>query len=379
MPDRPSRPQARHFGPALVVLASLGIAEAAPPAGKPFFIHIEALAPTSVGLNGFIVGGDFIEGGAFQWMPTSGVTLVGGGLGTGYISRDGKAMAGTVIDQNKIQQAAKWEGGRSWRALGPLVPNAVPCELTSSYATGTSGDGRVIVGAGYYGTNPANTCDFFSAYRWEESTGYVLMPTLTGDYTRAHAVSADGRVVVGIDAAFSGFWRGAKWVDGKEEIIQGPAGPLSGAWAVNHDGTVIAGTGCTVDRPDQPPSAWSWTAAGGVKCHTAEPPPWVRWARGNNYNTYINAVSDDGRVLGGNIQFNVAVGDEESVIWFDGEPVYLRDYLRDHGYPDAFKDQLNSGKITAVSADGRVLVGHNGGLAAPNRWGFIVILPELAK
>ena len=33
------------------------------------------------------------------------------GPGTGYISRDGKAMAGTVIDQNQIQQAAKWEGG----------------------------------------------------------------------------------------------------------------------------------------------------------------------------------------------------------------------------------------------------------------------------
>ena len=52
----------------------------------------------------------------------------------------------------------------------------------------------------------------------------MLMPTLTGDYTRAHAVSADGHVVVGIDAALTGFWRGVKWVDGKHEIIQGPAG-----------------------------------------------------------------------------------------------------------------------------------------------------------
>ena len=149
------------------------------------------------------------------------------------------------------------------------------------------------------------------------------------------------------------------------------------AWAVNRDGTVIGGSGCTVDLPNQPPSAWSWTAAGGVKCHTAEPPPWVRWVRGNNYNTYINAVSDDGRVLAGDIQFDTAQGEEESVIWFEGEPVYLRDICRDHGYPDAFKDQLNTGKITAVSADGRVLVGHNAGIAGPNRWGFIVILPGL--
>ena len=89
-------------------------------------------------------------------------------------------------------------------------------------------------------------------------------------------------------------------------------------------------------------------------------------------------MSDDGRVLAGNIQFDTAQGEEESVIWFDGEPVYLRDYLRANGYPDAFEDQLNTGKITAVSADGRVLVGHNAGLLrCPNRWGFIVILPEL--
>ena len=375
MPDRSLRAQARRFGPAVAMLASLGIAEAAPPAGKPVFIHIEALAPTSVGQNGFIVAGDFIEGGAFQWMPTSGVTLVGGLLGTGYISRDGKAMAGTVLDPNKIQHAARWEGGRSWRILGPLVPNAVPCQQTASFATGTSGDGRVIVGGGRYGTNPATACDFLSAFRWEESTGYVLMPSQDGDFTRANAVSADGRVVVGIDAAVTGPTRGVKWVDGTAELIKGPLGNVVTAGAVNRDGSVTAGAGCSPTLPNQPPNAWSWTVAGGVKCHTAEPPPWVRWVRGNNYNTYIYAVSDDGRVLAGDIQFDTAQGDEESVVWFDGEPVYLRDYLRDHGYPDAFKDQLNTGKITAVSADGRVLVGHNAGIAGPNRWGFIVILP----
>jgi uncharacterized membrane protein len=356
------------------------VAHAAPPAGKPVFIHIQGLAPNSIGLNGFIVGGDFTEGGAFQWMPTSGVTLLGGGLGTGFISRDGKAMAGTVIDLNRMQQAARWEGGRSWRTLGPLVPGAVPCESSLSFAMGTNGDGRVVVGGGYYGTNPADACGPFAAFRWEESTGFQLLPTQDGDYTRAHAVSADGHVVVGIDAALTGLWRGVKWVDGRHELIRGPAGPVVSAWAVNRDGSVIVGSGCTVDLPNQAPTAWSWTAAGGVKCHTAVPPPWVPWIFGNstNYNNYIRAVSDDGRVMGGDIEFDTAQGDEESVIWFDGEAVFLRDYLRSNGYPEAFEGHLNTGKITAVSSDGRVLAGHNGGtFGAANRWGFIVVLPEL--
>lgn len=364
------------FAPVLLVPAWLGIAEAAPPGGKPVFIHVQGLAPTSVGQNGFIVAGDFTEGGAFQWMPTSGVTLVGGG--SAYVSRDGKAMAGSTLDSNRKQQLAKWEGGRSWRLLGPLVLGGLPCDSSYGFAMGTNADGRVVVGGGSYSTNPEDPCKLFAAFRWEESTGYVLMPTQGGDYTRAHAVSADGRVIVGIDAALTGLWRGVKWTDGRHELIRGPIGEVVSAWAVNRDGTLIAGSGCTVDLPNQPPTAWSWTSAGGVKCHTAEPPLWVRWVRGFNYNNYVRAVSDDGRVMGGDIEFDIAAGEEESVIWFDGEPVYLRDYLRDRGYPDAFEGHANTGRITGVSPDGRVLVGHNGGpFGAINRYGFIVILPEL--
>jgi len=175
---------------------------------------------------------------------------------------------------------------------------------------------------------------------------------------------------------------GVKWVDGSKETILGPLGPVGFARAVNRDGTLIAGTACTPDLPNQLPNAFAWTAAGGVQCYPVEAPLWVPWVdrRNPHYNTYIYAVSDDGRVLGGDIQFDVAAGDEESVLWFDGEPVFLRDYLRDHGYPDAFKDHFNTGRITAVSPDGRTIVGHNGGVfGAVNRNGFILILPELGK
>jgi uncharacterized membrane protein len=359
-------------------LAWLGVAEAAPPSGKPVFIQVQGFAPTSVGLNGFIVAGDFTEGGAFHWMPTSGVTLIGGGQA--FISRDGRTIIGGLADANGVQQAAKWAGGTTWRMLGPLVPGALPCGFSQSFASATSADGRFVVGGGWYGTSAADACILFSAFRWDESTGYTLLGSLSGRSSRADAISADGRVIVGYEQATSGpvGINGAKWVDGREEIIRGPLGPVGYARAVNRDGTLIAGTACTPDLPNQPPNAFAWTAAGGTQCYPVEAPRWVRWVRGFNYNTYIYAVSDDGRVMGGAIHFDVAAGEEESVIWFDGEPVFLRDYLLDHGYPNAFEGHFNTGRVTAISPDGRTIVGHNGGpFGAINRYAFIVVLPEL--
>jgi hypothetical protein len=62
----------------------------------------------------------------------------------------------------------------------------------------------------------------------------------------------------------------------------------------------------------------------------------------------------------------------------DGELVFLRDYLHSHGYPGAFEGHFNTGRIIGISPDGRTIVGHNGGpFGSINRYGFIVILPEL--
>src|SRR5215470_13054371 len=142
-----NRSLARHAMATAAALAWLGTAKAAPPAGTPVFIQVQGLAPTSVGLNGFVTAGDFTEGGAFLWMPTSGVTLIGGS--SGVISRDGRTVVGALRDANKHDQPAIWAGGTSWRLLGPLVPNAVHCGGTLGFATATSGDGRVVVGGGY--------------------------------------------------------------------------------------------------------------------------------------------------------------------------------------------------------------------------------------
>ena len=196
----------------------------------------------------------------------------------------------------------------------------------------------------------------------------VDLGSLGGESTRANAVSADGRVVVGWEQHATGFRQAAKWVDGREELIR-PAGLLGEAHATNRDGSLIVGGGCNPERAVGPPTAWTWTQAAGVRCFPVRP----SWALDKPYNAFMLATSDDGRVIGGSLAFGL---DAESVVWFDGEPFFLRDYLRSHGVPDAFEGWVNTGFVSDVSPDGRTLVGYGAGPRTFQGW--MVVLPELS-
>ena len=347
---------------ALLVLALAGGAHAAPPTGTPLMIVLrpEALA-TSVGANGFVVGGTFFSGGGFHWMPTGGVTEIGG-LETVGVSRDGKTLVGTAFDPTgRTLQAARWTGGTNWRLLGSVGAQQ-PFDLNLSSAFGTNDDGRVVVGLAWDG------CAYARAFRWEESTGMVDLGSLSGDSTRANDVSGDGRVVVGWEEHATGFRQAAKWVDRREELIR-PGRLLGEARGTNRDGSLILGSGCEPERIVGPPAGWTWTQAEGIRCF---PVPTPSWALDLPYQALMLATSDDGRVIGGALSFGL---DSESVVWFDGEMFFLRDYLRSHGVPDAFAGWYNTGFVTDVSSDGRTLVGY--GIGPSTFQGWIVILPEL--
>jgi probable HAF family extracellular repeat protein len=351
--------------PGVVVLAWFGVAWASPPKGTPLLIPLrpEALAG-AVGANGFVVAGALYSGGAFHWMPTSGVTEIGGVEGTD-VSRDGKTIVGTARDASGFDEAAIWTGQRNWRLLGSVRPDARPCDALLSSADGTSGDGKVVVGLAWDG------CSYARAFRWEEATGLVDLGTLggEGDATRAMSVSADGRVVVGWQEAPDGVRQGAKWVETKEEVIQGPSGPVGEARAANRDGSLVVGMVCDLATNAVRPAGWTWSAGKGVTCLPVDRPSWMARVP---YSVLVQGTSDDGRVMGGSLAFGL---DAESVVWFDGQPYMLRDYLRDHGVPDAFAGWINTGFVTDVSADGRTLVGYGAGPIGFQ--GFVVVLPEL--
>jgi probable HAF family extracellular repeat protein len=339
------------FALSLVVLATPGAAQ-----DEPLFIQLEREALAyDLGANGFTVIGSTFDGEAFYWMPSSGVVRLGGTQGIA-VSRDGRTIVGDALDANGKENAAIWQGGTEWRLLGSFHPNALPCDHLLSGAYGASDDGRVIVGLGWDG------CRFARAFRWEESTGMVdLGSTVEGRSSRANNVSGDGRVVIGWQEDPFGFRQAARWVDGRQEILSGPNGILGEARGINSDGSIIVGGNC------QPATAmaWIWRADDGVTCY---PPPRPRTP---GFQVLMMATSEDGRVVGGAHSFGL---ESESILWIDGEPNYLKDYLRENGIPDAFEGWVNTGFITAVSSDGRVLAGYGAG---PRTFtGFVVILEE---
>jgi len=132
--------------------------------------------------------------------------------------------------------------------------------------------------------------------------------------------------VVGYQQTTATGRRGARWVDGREELFQGPIGPVGIAVAANFDGSIVTGAQCRFGDPvDQ--SAWMWTGDGGVQCLAA---PGRRQST-VAIVTRAAATSDDGRIIGGGQTEGSATERSEAVIWVDRAPAYLKDFLRANG------------------------------------------------
>ena len=354
---------------AALILASLLLAPtwSGEASDKPLLIELSQRSgalPSGVSASGAVVVGSLSGAGGFYWMPTTGDIFIGG-LGASNVSRDGRTIVGTVLE-SRVTQAAVWVRAAEWRALGSLRPGAAPCDTSLSGATDTSRDGRIVVGYGYDG------CTITHALRWEESGVVDLGSSVAGRPSIALGVSADGRVTVGSQTQATGFVQGAQWVDGRQELFLGPGGAVGAAEAASSDGSIVVGRICNPAAILGDPtyqSAWMWTRQDGTRCL---PAPRLRVSPGPPINVDANATSDDGRVIGG----EQGIGDDsEAIIWIDRVAFYLKDYLRANGVPDAFETWVNTGSITDISPDGRILVGK--GAAALGFRGYIVILGDL--
>ena len=351
-----------HFAIAFTIAALSAVR--AEGADKPLFVVLpEGTIPQALGGGGFTAAGNLYGlPTAFYWMPTIGAVPMGG-RAVAAVSADGRTFVGDALDSRRIENAAIWQGGQEWRVLGSFTPNAQPCDALLSSAYGASDDGKVIVGLAWDG------CKVARAFRWEQSTGMKdLGSTVSGESSRANGISGDGQVIIGWQENATGYRQGARWVNGVQDLFRGPAGYVGEAHGTNVNGTLVVGGGC---NPTEliVSSAWVWTATEGLRCY-----PYERSfnPRQVPFSTIMYVTSDDGRVIGGASTFGL---DSEALIWIDGVPRLLRDYMRENGVADAFEGWVNTGFITGISRDGRTLVGYGAG---PRTFtGYMILLPPL--
>ena len=140
------------------------------------------------------------------------------------------------------RRAFRWTVDGGMQDLGTLGGNY-------SYAYGVSADGSVVVG---WAVNAAGQ---WRAFRWTASGGMQDLGTLGGGWSEAYGVSANGAVVVGSAQNAAGQARAFRWTasGGMEDLnltyvyvlscSVTPGSVLIAAHAVSSDGRYIVGYG----------------------------------------------------------------------------------------------------------------------------------------
>lgn len=218
------------------------------------------MIPTSISDDGVIVvGTGFFQVPNLYYTESAGAVIIGDGCFNGLpaISGDGSTVLGCHVDVNGNENAARWLGGTSWLDLGSEA-GAVPCGTSLSGPYGVNGDGSLAVGLLWR----AQVCHA-NAGTWDLVNGgpaLVLPSVIDGPATRANAVNADGSVIVGWQDQLTGERTAAKWVDRVPELILTEGGDFNGeAHAVSSDGRAIVGEGYQFGN-----LAWIWREGKGL-------------------------------------------------------------------------------------------------------------------
>jgi uncharacterized membrane protein len=201
-----------------------------------------------------------------------------------------------------------------------------------------------------------------SGFRWQAETGAVSIGAKLNDVDVigpdnqlffANDLSADGSVIVGMNT-LSPFQLGeaARWTS-----ADGPVGlgflfnngevQFSTATGVSADGSIVVGTASIDSESNQLSEAFRWTKETGLV--PLDDPA-------NGGSTFASAISRDGSLIVGGVGFFPS--DSEPFVWTPGSGMQLLvDLLTDqYGIGDEIAG-WNLGRITALSRDGRYIVG----------------------
>ncbi|MGH9867425.1 MAG: hypothetical protein ACREAA_04570 [Candidatus Polarisedimenticolia bacterium] len=275
--------------------------------GAPRFIPIEH--PNSwfsdISRDGSVAVGGW-AGGLLRWTPDTGAQHIGGSpfSPSPGVSENGLTIVGEITREDGIDVAAVWQGGESWAPIGTL-PGSDSCDYNLISAWDASDSGSVV-GLQWLG------CTATTAYRSVIGSGVIEPLGFFGTGSRADAVSSDGSVVVGWDShPVTGQWRGARWDNGVESLVELPQAencdndPSSIFYQVSHVGAVsaVTGDGSSMVGECYPVprefdgfrycdcAAWRSTPQGGIESLGPLPYP--------DYSIIATDLSDDGNIVTG--------------------------------------------------------------------------------
>jgi probable HAF family extracellular repeat protein len=223
--------------------------------------------------NGTILGGNCwsstVGGQGCTWDATHNATSLGAGIYGMYstyvygMSSDGQILAGGAYGQTIGRVFAFRKTPSGFTDLGSLVPNG------EAVAADVSSDGSIVVG--YAATSGTSSEPFM----WTQGAGMVSLGMLTAgtnNYGTANAISADGSTVVGWTdyqyncggqcswrtdpRAFR--WTQATGIQALPQITQWTIGP-TWAHAVSADGSIVLGS----RNGNMGTDYWVWSAAHG--------------------------------------------------------------------------------------------------------------------
>ena len=182
------------------------------------------------------------------------------------ISPDGRFVVGhSKIAGDTANHSFLWTSSGGMLDIGSLAGE------TDSYAHAVSADGTVVVGeAG------------LRAFRWTASGGMTEIGPGGGVYTNARGVSWDGSIIVGESAGHAFHWATSTGLVALNPAETG----TSNAEAVSADGTVIVGSMTPLAGNE---SAFRWTSALGM----------VELGTLGGTFSEATAISADGRVVAG--------------------------------------------------------------------------------
>ena len=192
--------------------------------------------------------GNYGRGGpVFTWTAKTGVTIMPTVYTTGEkttISPNGEYISTNLLDVNSDNSlgAYRWDSKHGWLAVAPI--GSCGTDTTSNFAVANDGS---VLGLAY------NTCTDYHAFRWNPSSGSIILPSATTKLdgtpanSRVDEVSADGTVAVGWEEVWWGGWNAGLWTG----VSGGGATPhtitdvngdsVGEAFTVSGDGSTIGG------------------------------------------------------------------------------------------------------------------------------------------